>query len=206
MSCPKRYIEMMHKYLDHEITKEEETELKDHLMKCEVCQLHFHELKRTETLLESPPHVQVSPNFTEQVMNKLPKEKKSISYKKWLKGHPIFTAAAIFFILMLTSAFSLWSQDGQLTVSKQQGIVIEDDTVIIPEGKVVTGDLVVKNGDVIVEGKIEGDLVLINGNLISSNGLLASAGEVTGQIEQVNQIFEWVWYHTKETFRSIFSF
>ncbi|QHS23982.1 anti-sigma factor [Virgibacillus sp. MSP4-1] len=198
MSCSKRYIELMHKYLDHEILKDEEDELKQHLMQCESCQSHFHELKRTEALLESPSHVQAPNDFVQQVMNKLPREKKSVSYRKWLKAHPIFTAAAIFFILMFSSVVSQWSQDGQLTVSKQEGIVIEDDTVIIPEGRTISGDLVVKNGDVQIEGKLQGNLVLINGELKNRNALRASAGEVTGQIEEVNQVFEWIWYHLKE--------
>ncbi|SET96808.1 Transmembrane transcriptional regulator (anti-sigma factor RsiW) [Salinibacillus kushneri] len=206
MSCSKRYMELMHKYLDHEIMKDEEEELKHHLMECETCQSHFHELKRTETLLESPTHVQAPANFAQQVMKKLPQEKKRVSYKKWLKAHPIFTAAAIFFILMFSSVVSLWNQDEQLTVSKQEGLVIEDDTVIIPEGQTISGDLVVKNGNVKIEGILQGDLVLINGELKNRKALLASAGEVTGQIEEVNQVFEWVWYHIKEVSHDVFSF
>ncbi len=201
MSCPKEYVELMHKYLDNELTSSEEQQLKEHLMKCEDCQKHFHELKRTVTLLQSTSHIQAPENFTEKVMASLPKEKKSVGYKRWLKAHPIFTAAAIFFLLMLSSISAFWNQEERLTVSKSDGIIIEGQTVIVPEGEVIKGDLLVKNGNLKIDGKVEGDETLINGEK-----LLASAGEVTGKIEEVNQIFDWLWYHMKTFAGKLFSF
>lgn len=191
----------MHKYLDKEITKEEEQVLKEHLMTCEDCQGHFHELKRTITLLQSTSNIQAPANFTRNVMASLPKEKKRISYQRWFKAHPIVTAAAIFFLLIFTSLSSMWNENEQLTVSKTEGIVIEGNTVIVPEGQVVQGDLLVKNGNLQIEGKVEGNVTLINGE-----NLLASAGEVTGKIEEINQVFEWLWYHTKKTVGDLFTF
>ncbi|MBB6454004.1 anti-sigma factor RsiW [Salirhabdus euzebyi] len=211
MNCPREIVEYMHKYLDHEITRDEEKKLRDHLVKCEGCQHHFHELKRTTTLVQSISNVQAPTNFASKVMNSLPKEKKTISYKRWFKAHPVFTAAAIFFVLMLSSIVSLWNQGDQLVVSNQEHIVFEDNVVIVPEGKVISGDLVVKNGDLRIEGKVEGDVILINGKLLNDSfedgdKLKASAGEVTGEIEVVNQVFEWAWYHVKKTVGKVVSF
>ncbi|MDC3417173.1 zf-HC2 domain-containing protein [Aquibacillus salsiterrae] len=200
MACKKEYVELMHKYLDREITRDEEYSLRSHLQSCEACQSHFHELKRTVTLLETTSKLQVSSNFTEKVMNHLPKENKRISYMRWFKRHPILSAAAVFFIFMFGSILSVWNQDSQLSVSKEKDLIIQGDTIIVPEGVTVEGDLVVKNGDLKVDGSINGDVVIINGE-----HLMASAGDVVGEIDQVNQVFEWIWYSIKGFFKEVFS-
>ncbi|MCD5325768.1 MULTISPECIES: anti-sigma factor family protein [Pontibacillus] len=201
MKCANDVIQLMHKHLDDGLNEEETKLLKQHLQQCDDCQSHFHELKRTVAMVQSTSAVQAPPDFTAKVMGNLPKEKKRSGYKRWFKAHPMITAAAIFFILMFSGIFSTWSQDQQLSVSKQKDIVIQENTVIVPEGKTVEGDLVVKNGNLKVEGKVNGDVVLINGD-----HLKASAGEVTGELNQVDQIFGWMWYNIKKTTKDIFSF
>ncbi|KGP70909.1 anti-sigma factor family protein [Pontibacillus yanchengensis] len=200
MKCSTEAVALMHKYLDDELTKDEEKTLRDHLHKCERCQKHFHELKRTIAMVQSTNQVQAPQGFAQNVMQNLPSEKKSYSYKRWFKSHPMLTAAAIFFILMFGSVFSMWNQDQHLSVSKQKDIIIQDNTVIVPEGKTVEGDLVVKNGNLRIDGKVNGDVVLINGD-----NLKASAGEVTGDLSQVNQVFDWIWYKMKTTVKDVFS-
>ncbi|MUK89325.1 anti-sigma factor [Ornithinibacillus sp. L9] len=211
MKCDKDVVNLMHGYLDDDLTKEDETKLRNHLEDCEACQKHFHELKRSITLLKSVEQVKAPENFTKQVMQNLPTEKKHKKYVRWFKMHPVVTAAAIFFVLMFSGLFTAWEQDSQLTVSKQEDIIIKGDTVIVPEGVTVEGDLVVKNGNLKIEGTVEGDVTLINGKLLkkeeSMNGdvLLASAGDINGEFKQVNQIFDWILYHLNNFFKSIFS-
>ncbi|KGX90507.1 anti-sigma W factor [Pontibacillus halophilus JSM 076056 = DSM 19796] len=200
MKCSNEAIILMHRYLDDELTKDEERELRQHLQDCKACQEHFQSLKHTNAILASSKELQPSDRFTMNVMSSLPKEKKRMSYGRWLKAHPMITAAAIFMILMFGSVFSTWNQDQQLSVSKQEGVVIEDNTVIVPEGVTVDGDLVVKNGDVKVDGTVDGDVVVVNGD-----SLQASAGEVTGDLQQVDQVFGWMWYNIKNAAKSIFS-
>ncbi|WP_077624008.1 anti-sigma factor family protein [Sediminibacillus massiliensis] len=200
MNCKKEAVKLMHNYLDGDITQQEEQRLRSHLQSCTDCQSHFHELKRTATLLESGSQIQAPANFSANVMANLPKEKKRVGYKRWFKAHPVITAAAIFFLFMFSSIFSVWNQDSQLSVSKQKDLIIQEDTVIVPEGVVVDGDLVVKNGNLKVEGTVDGDVIIINGE-----HLQASAGEVSGDLEQVNQVFEWMWYHIKDIAKSVFS-
>ncbi|WP_138420032.1 anti-sigma factor family protein [Aquibacillus sediminis] len=200
MACNNHIINLMHKYLDGELDSTEEQNLKEHLLVCEECQQHFHELKRTVALLDSNNHLQVSSDFTSNVMSNLPKETKKNSYLRWFKAHPIITAAAIFFIFMFGGVMSAWQQDHQVTVSKDKNVVIEEGTVIVPEGVTVEGDLVVKNGDLKIDGEVEGDVTIINGE-----HLLASAGQISGEIEQVNQVFDWIWYNIKDIAKNIFS-
>ncbi|WP_188456743.1 zf-HC2 domain-containing protein [Virgibacillus oceani] len=209
MNCKKEAVELMHKYLDGDLTKAEEAGLIQHLETCEDCQKHFHELKRTITWIQSTGQITAPSNFTQNVMAKLPKEKKRVSYMRWFKAHPVLTAAAIFFIFMFSGVFSAYNHDSQLIVSKQDDLIIKGDTVVVPEGVTVAGDLVVKNGDLRIDGTVDGNVTLINGKLLDNSiegeGLMASVGEVNGKIEQVDQVFEWMWYHLRNIFESIFS-
>ncbi|UOQ91564.1 anti-sigma factor [Halobacillus shinanisalinarum] len=212
MNCNKEVVALMHKYLDGDLVKEEERRLRDHLQVCPSCQNHFHELKRSITLVKNAGPVTAPSNFTANVMAGLPKEKKRRNYVRWLQRHPMVTAAAVFFILMFSGIFFAWNQDHQVTVSKQDDLVIQNNTVIVPDGVTVEGDLVVRNGDLKVDGKINGDITLINGDIVTDDGL----GDITngkkyqayvsGEINEVNQVFEWMWYHTKKFTTDLFSF
>ncbi|SFB08376.1 Transmembrane transcriptional regulator (anti-sigma factor RsiW) [Lentibacillus halodurans] len=210
MNCNKEAIQLMHKYLDGELLKEEETKLRVHLEECEACQKHFHELKRTITLVQSTGQISAPDNFTQNVMQNLPAEKKSVKYMRWFKAHPLLVSAAIFFIFMFGGVFSTWNQNSELVVSKQENLEIRGDTVIVPEGVTVSGDLVVKNGNLRIDGTVDGNVRLINGELIGDetmegSELMASTGEINGELYQVDQVFEWIWFHLKDLAESIFT-
>lgn len=209
LNCEKEAIMLMHNYLDGDLTKAEETNFRRHLKSCEDCRKHFHELKRTITWVQSAEKISAPEGFTKCVMDKLPRERRRVSYMRWFKAHPVITAAAIFFIFMFSSVTSAWNQSSELVVSKQDNLIIEGDTVIVPEGVTVSGDLIVKNGNLKIDGTVDGNVTLFNGNLIDDSidggGLMASVGEVNGEFEQVDQVFEWMWYHLQEIFEGIFS-
>lgn len=200
MSCSSEFVQLLHKYMDQEVSGEEEKKVKDHLHTCEECYQHFHELEKAVALVQSTSHIQAPIDFTEAVMNRLPKEKLIVSWNRWLKGHPLLAAASLFVLLMTGSLFSAWSEDQQFSVSKQPNLVVENNKVTVPVGEVVNGDVTVKNGTLIIEGTIEGDVTVINGEKF-----LASAGHVTGEIEEVDEMFEWLWYHIKSLSKDVVS-
>ncbi|MGP4076764.1 zf-HC2 domain-containing protein [Halobacillus sp. K22] len=214
MNCKKEAISLMHKYLDGELNREEERRLRNHLQACPSCQNHFHELKRSITLIKNTGPASAPRNFTANVMSSLPKEKKRKNYIRTMQRHPILTAAAVFFILMFSGIFSAWNQDHHVTVSKQENLEIRDNTVIVPEGVTINDDLVVRNGDLKILGKIKGDVTIINGDIIDGkpkgdieNNLDSTTLRAyTGELTEVNQIYEWVWYQTKHTVTDLFSF
>src|SRR5690625_3621305 len=211
MSCKnKEAVELMHRYLDGGLTTEAENKLRLHLEDCEACQQHFHELKRTITLIQSAESVTAPEGFTANVMNNLPAEEKRVRDMRLFKAHPIITAAAIFFIFMVSGMLTMWDQNTELVVSKEEDLVIDGDTVIVPPNVVVEGDLVVRNGDLIISGTVEGNVTLINGELIEdpldNETLMASVGEINGEIKQVDQAFDWMWYQIKSFFGNLFSF
>jgi anti-sigma factor RsiW len=196
--CPEQIIEFIHDYLDEELNLEKEKTLRDHLKSCKECETIFNELKRTEAFVKSISNMQAPPDFTANVLARLPKEKKKVWMQRWITNHPMITAASVFIILMLGSLFSSWSQDQEFSVSKQKNLVVKNNTVIVPKGETVKGDVVVHNGNVRIEGEVQGDVTVINGEKY-----LASAGHVTGQIEEVNQVFDWIWYHMKKTAQNV---
>lgn len=194
MKCPDLVIEYMHEFLDDEISAEHEKYLRQHLQSCTDCQDYFKELKKALALVQSTSHIQAPVDFTAKVMGRLPKETKKTELKRWFRGHPLLTAASLFLALMTGSIFTTWNEEHQFSVSKQPNLQVKNDTVIVPKGEVVKGDVVVRNGKVKIEGEVQGNVTIINGEKY-----LASAGNVTGKITEVNEVFEWIWYHIKKT-------
>lgn len=192
MKCPKMYVNLIHEHLDGDITKENELLLKEHLHQCKGCQQHMHQLKRTIAFVQSTSHIELPMNFTTGVMAGLPREKNRIRMNRWFTNHPILSAAAVFVLLMSGTVFSAWETDEDFSVSKQSNLVIHDKTVVVPKGETVKGDITVRNGDIKIEGKVDGNVTVIHGDKY-----LASAGEVTGNIEELDKIFDWVWYNVK---------
>lgn len=192
MKCDEEIVELMHEYLDDEIEPQNEMILRDHLKSCKECETLFNEFKKTIAVVKGTSRMQAPPNFTAKVMASLPKERKKVGMQRWLRNHPLIAAASLFLVLMTGSVFSTWNQEREFSVSKHENLVIQNDTVIVPEGEVVKGDVVVRNGVLKIEGEVQGDVTIINGEKY-----LASAGHVTGQIEEVNEVFDWIWYHMK---------
>ncbi|WP_277874719.1 anti-sigma factor family protein [Mesobacillus harenae] len=198
MNCQDTINQYMHEFLDEDILPEHEKELREHLLHCPACQNEFRELKKAIALVQSTSHIQAPDGFSSDVMAKLPKEKKKVELKRWFRHHPLLTAASLFIVLMMGSLISTWNQDEQFSVSKQPNLVVQNGTVIIPRGQVVTGDVVVRNGTVKVEGELQGNLTVINGE-----NYMASAGNVTGEIQEINEVFEWIWYHIKNAMNNL---
>ncbi|MEH6993616.1 anti-sigma factor [Neobacillus drentensis] len=194
MKCNDEIVELMHEYLDEEIDPANEMILREHLKGCKECETLFNEFKKTIAVVKGTSRMQAPPDFTAKVMASLPREKKKVGMQRWLRNHPLIAAASLFLVLMMGSVLSTWNQEREFSVSKQENLVVQNDTVIVPEGEVVKGDVIVRNGKLKIEGEVQGDVTVINGEKY-----LASAGHVTGQIEEVNEVFDWIWYHMKKT-------
>lgn len=198
MKCTEEMKERIHQYLDHDIKQEDERLLRTHLQSCTDCSQHLHELEKSIALVQSTSHIEAPMDFTKAIMDRLPKEKKSAGVNRWLKGHPLLAAASLFVLLMTGSLFSSYSSDSDFSVSKQPNLVVENNTVTVPEGKTIEGDVTVKGGTINIEGKVEGDVTVINGEKY-----MASAGQVTGDVEEINEAFEWIWYQMKSLSKEV---
>lgn len=198
--CPDHIVHYMHEYLDGDISREHEQELKAHLTSCASCQQQMHELSKVTAFVQSASHISAPSGFAEGVISRLPKETSRAGVKRWFHGHPILTAAALFMILMSASLFSSFNDDQQFSFTKQPNIVVEGEKIIVPAGETVKGDIVVKNGDIQIDGEVHGDVTIINGKL------MASTANVTGEIEEINQVFDWLWYKMKAGAKEVASF
>ena len=199
-SCPEHVVHYMHAYLDGDIELEEERELKEHLANCSECREIMNGLSEAITFIGSATAVEAPTHFVDGVMARLPKEKSQVGIQRWLRGHPFLAAAAMFLVLMSASLFSSYGNDQQFSVTKQPNLVIEGETVLVPEGETVKGDIVVKNGTLRIEGEVDGDVTVIHGSKY-----MASTAIVTGTSEEIDEVFDWLWYKIKRTAKDIFS-
>ncbi|MFK2827071.1 anti-sigma factor [Bacillus sp. B190/17] len=194
VSCQKEMVRLMHSYLDGELVSDGKRQLNTHLETCDHCRKHFLELKKAIALVQSSSHLQAPKGFTKCVLQALPKEEKTIIIQRWIRKHPLFAAASLFVVLTIGGFLSLWQQETEnFAFTKYDNLQVEDDTVIVPAGEKVKGDLVVENGDIRIEGEVQGNVTVINGEKY-----MASAGNVTGKIEEIDEVFGWIWFKLKE--------
>lgn len=201
MKCDNKIVSLIHKYLDEEINETERKELYSHLVECENCRDHLNGLKKSIAFVQSSSHIEAPANFTDLVMKQLPQQKKSVNWKRWMKNHPLLVAASVFLVLMATSFFSMWADGGNdLQVSGQANLIIdkERNVVVVPEGEVVEGDLLIKNGSLQVDGQVNGNVTVVNGQKY-----MASAGKISGNIQEIDQALEWIWYNIKSFFSDV---
>ncbi|MFC7394602.1 anti-sigma factor [Scopulibacillus cellulosilyticus] len=200
MACSLEMKQLIDAVLDKEAATWEQEKLKAHIQACDNCKQHYHQLVKSVDLIKQLDQQHPPEHFTASVLSCIAAPNREYKYKRWMKRHPVMTAAAIFIFLMLGYVFSLWEQTPFQAMVKGKGRVeYHGHTVVVPKDEVIKGDLIVQNGKAKIEGKVKGNVVLIN-----SHSLLASAGHVTGKIEKVNQIMEWAWYYIKDFFTRLF--
>ncbi|WP_062049192.1 anti-sigma factor [Bacillus sp. JCM 19034] len=203
MTCEKDYEVLIQEYLDGEISSENKERLKEHLAECEACRKRVHESLKTIAFVQSLSHIAAPANFTHSVMKRLPERKQTSKWKQWTRKHPVIVAAAVFILLMTMSLSTMWNDEKQLVVSGSSQLAInqENGVVIVPEGEIIEGDITIQNGKLQIEGEVRGNVLAIN-----SETYYASAGHVSGEIHEVDQMLEWIWYHTKRFFKEVVAF
>ncbi|WOV87249.1 anti-sigma factor [Sporosarcina oncorhynchi] len=197
-TCQQPVIHLMHAYLDGDISREDEQLLQEHLNTCPQCKDIMEEFKMSELFLQSASPIEAPDGFVSGVMSRLPKEKSQAGISRILRRHPLMAAAALFFLLMSATLFSNFSNNQQFSFTKQPNLVIEGETVVVPEGEIIKGDLVVKNGNIRIEGEVDGNVTVIRGSKY-----MASTAVVTGNIEEIDKAFDWLWYKIKELVKDV---
>lgn len=197
MECREMLVHI-HEYLDEELDELAAQALQQHLRACDSCRNHLHELQRAIAFVQSASHVHVPSDFTARVLAKLPAPTKAKRFSNWLRNHPFIAAAAVFLFLMTGSITTSWfDKDEALQVSSSNPDKLKIDqerkVVVVPEGTTINGDLVVRNGSVEVQGEVTGNVVAIEGKVF-----LASTAHVAGSTEEIEAIFEWIWYELKK--------
>ena len=196
MECREMII-LIHEYLDGDTDELVNQHLQAHIRSCASCRQHMHELQRAIAFVQSASHIHVSPDFTARVLAQLPAPTKANLFSSWLRNHPFLTAAAVFLFLMTGSLCANWfDRDNTLQVSSANmdklKIDRERNVVVVPAGTSIDGDLVVRNGNVDVQGHVKGNVVAIEGKVF-----VASTAQVVGNTESIEAIFDWIWYEVK---------
>lgn len=198
MACSKERQNLIHQVIDGEASEQDVHELNAHMQTCRVCREKYNELRGLDKQLKALPLPDVPLHFTDRVIQSLETPRVPIRRTDWLRRHPALFSAACFAILMLGFILSFNSNDNfQAEVVRGNGQLTYagPNTVVVPKSEVIKGDLIVKNGNVKIDGKVEGNVILIN-----SHSMMASAGQVTGKIEKVNRIIGRIWYTIKSIF------
>jgi anti-sigma factor RsiW len=190
MDC-KEALPLIHEYIDGGLDRSEAASLKDHLSTCPACKMRLKQLERVEALVQSWPRVETSTGLTERIMSALPRVKQRSVWRQWIRKHPAISVAAVFVLVMTGSLMSMWNENSELMVKGKdlQSVVIQGNTVYVPAGKTVTGNIMVENGKLQVDGDIEGNIVVIQGSVN-----LASTAHISGQITQIDEAFSWLWF------------
>lgn len=190
-------LPLMHEYLDGDLEAAESAELKKHLIACPSCNRMFKQMEQAEALVRMLPKSPVPEGMTARIMSRIPETKKRSRWFTWVKSHPAVSVASVFLLVMISSFLSLWNEDQDMVVkgANLDQVVIRGDTVIIPQGHTVQGDLMVKRGKIQVDGNVEGNLTVIDG---SYN--LASTAYISGHVNKVDETLEWIWYKVNEVF------
>lgn len=201
MEC-KLAVSMMHDYLDDDLPDQQQRELKEHLLSCPDCRVKFKELEQTDMLMFSLMHHNpvASDELVSRIMDSLPNPKKERRFITWIKRYPALTAASLFLVVMLMSTVTFWSPDRQLVVRgvDLDQVIIKGDTVIVPSGKIITGDLTVENGKAQVYGDVDGNVTVIDGSLYQ-----ASTAHISGQVKSIDQAVSWLWYKVTNMFSEV---
>lgn len=201
MEC-KKAVSMMHDYLDDDLPEQQQRELKEHLLSCSECRVKFKELEQTDMMLFSLMHQGPAPTeqLVSKIMEQVPKPRREQRFLAWIKRHPALTAASLFIVVMLMSSVTFWKDDRQLVVrgTDLDQVVIQGKTVIVPDGKIISGDLTVENGQTEVYGEVLGNVTVIDGELFQ-----ASTAHISGQVKSIDQAMDWLWYKVSHMFSEV---
>ncbi|WNQ11783.1 zf-HC2 domain-containing protein [Paenibacillus aurantius] len=194
MDC-KQAVREMHEFLDGTLTGPKAAALKEHMLSCPDCRLVFQQLETTDALVKSMPRPSAPDDLTDRIMGALPQSRKKASWLQWVKRHPAISVASVFLLVMVSSFLSLWNEDTQMTVkgANLDQLVIKGDTVYLPAGHKVNGDLMVKRGKIQVDGELNGNLIVIDGTYA-----LASTAKISGETRVIDQALQWLWFEMNE--------
>ncbi|CAG7657148.1 zf-HC2 domain-containing protein [Paenibacillus allorhizosphaerae] len=184
-------LPLLHEYLDGSLQGRDSAALKQHLLGCAECRKRLQQFEKMEALISAKTPSEVPEGLTERIMQALPPVKRHNPFYRWVRKHPAVSVAAVFFLVMFSSFVSVWNDDQELLVkgSDLESVVIKGNTVYVPAGATVSGDLTVENGITQVDGDIKGSLIVIDGSVN-----LASTAHISGQVKTIDEAFSWLWY------------
>lgn len=179
----------MHMFLDDELGQAPREEVGAHIAVCPSCRRHYKGLGLVVQKLSAAEWYKAPAGFTENLLEKM--EREHVARRNWrvpvARWTGIAAAVAIVFSLGVW-----WSAPGHfsVTASSSEGLVFEENRVIVPKGREYKGNLVIQNGDVVVEGKVDGDVIALNGQVHKQAG-----ADISGKTEEINETLHIVGFY-----------
>ena len=187
MDC-QAVFELMNRYLDEEISHEEERVLEFHLERCPHCQKLFGELKDMHLLLNT---LEPSPDFTTKIMGKLDDTKENLP--KWFYGlRKSWLGVAMIILLLVLSLVIFRSQ-------KRPELIISSGHVETGIGLTGEQEIIVKEGKITIRG-LPGTVKAINSQIIlQKTSADLNSGIFAGVIDKLGRLYQQI----KDWFRRI---
>lgn len=201
IACPKKIETYMHDFLDGDLSPLREKKLRQHLSNCVDCQHHMDELNRFESLLRAQNRLSVETpqEFTQRVMNRIKQTKTSYKNSVGTRKYRLLVPAILLTLIACVLVMPEILRSHHFSVSNTSKLLVDHSTVTVPQNTTINHDIVVENGDLIVKGKIAGDVTIVNGQIMTS------AEGISGQINTIDDTFEVLWYSVKNEAKKIIS-
>lgn len=201
MDCATDTVILMHKAMDGEADEKEKQQLRLHLDQCRRCRKHFEQLQKTVTMVQGTSHGSAPGDLKGNIMVQLPTQNRFSRVKHWCQHHPVLMAAGLLLLLIGSYLFALWEVSPSVSIGGKGHVQRDDGMVIVPEDEVINGDLTVQNHDLLIKGKVNGQVVVINGQ-----SSLQAKGDVSGPIKNMNGVMAWIGYQIKHLLTGFFNF
>jgi len=172
-------------YLDGEATEEDRRQLSAHLEHCPNCERHFREMSRIAGGLDAFGVVDPGDAFVRDVMRRVGVEKRAdreeatgtvggfrwmVAVMAWAKGAAVMALVILAFGMLSIFVPSNSPEARVLSTDPTAYILISGRDVQVPPTSTVRGNLTIVDGNLVIWGKVEGDVRIIRGTVKSSSG------------------------------------
>lgn len=190
---------VMHHVLDQPDGNLDE-EVTQHLRTCPSCDQHMHMLVNTIYTLEKLEWLEAPDSISAYVIEQISgNPAHRFMFWQFYRLRKVMLAAVCVCLAFIGGVW--WAEPGQFSVvsaSPNAKLSITHNQVIVPTGIVYRGNLTISNGDVIVHGKVDGDVTALNGHVI-----LTSGADIKGHTEEVHEFWQLVKYFADKMWNTI---
>ncbi len=165
---------LLHDLVDDDIDQATKEQLQQHLGDCRECREAERSLRQTVDMLQEFSVVQAPEGFTAQLIGILPRSSGR------LISRVLSIAAALLLVLASPVYFSNTLSQPQLICGDRQASIVQvDGRFVIPADQTVNGNITVYRSDLLVQGKVMGNVQVVDGRL-----QLDSSSSITGQVSE----------------------
>lgn len=162
--------------------------LQYHLEGCKDCRSYLNDSLQLEETLRNLPSLSAPENFTSDLLAKLPKQRRKTVPSEYLSPRIRALGATAALAVLLGSPLYMLVESPRPTVKSTDlnaQFYIVENTVFLPEGAVVRGDITVYNAKLLLAGRVEGTILLMSSDLTTE-----STGCITGTVQSGT----WSWF------------